>query len=284
MSGRQSDGAYWLGAALAVPGGGPTPERDCARAAYLLNRADLLSGITAGQAADDRAEMRELAGRLLAHPELPSHYRVFGPVLLFLLDQEAALAIFQRLADGDDAWLSGLAHMFLAEIAENAGALTRMRAHVEASLARFRRAGDRWGQVAVLPMRGQLRRYDDLDGALADLDEARTLAAGFGALSLGDQLYSDLRWIDVQLRRGDTDSAIATIDAARERALHASSAEMLVLINAREADVRVRLGELDRAADLLDDAERGLLGDTASPADRARTLVGGARAATRRRP
>jgi predicted ATPase/DNA-binding SARP family transcriptional activator len=289
MSGRQPDGAYWLGEALAVPGGGPvgstsglggqSPERDCARAVYLLNRADILSGITAGQAADDQAEMREVASRLLEHPELPSHYRVFGPILLFLLDQEAALAIFQSLADGDDVWLSGLAHMFQAEIAENAGALIRMRAHVEASLARFRLAGDRWGQAATLPMRAQLRRYDDLDGALADLREARTLAGEFGALSLGDQLYSDLRWIDVHLRRGDTDRAMAMIDSARERALHASSAEMLVLIDTREADLRVRLGDLDRAGDLLDDAERGLLGDTAFPADHARTLVGSARAA-----
>ncbi|MEU6789091.1 BTAD domain-containing putative transcriptional regulator [Nonomuraea angiospora] len=279
MFGRHSDAAYWLGEALAVPGGGPTPERDCARAVHLLNRADILSGITAGEAADDRAEMRELADRLLAHPELPSHYRVFGPILLFLQEEQAALAIFQRLADGDDVWLSGLAHMFQAEIAENAGALDRKRVHVQAALACFRQAGDRWGQAATLPMRAQLRRYDDLDGALADLREARTLAGEFGSLSLGDQLYSDLRWIDVHMRRGDTDRAMAMIDSARERALHASSAEMLVLVDAREADLRVRLGDLDRAGDLLDDAERGLLGGTAFPADHARTLVGSARAA-----
>ncbi|MFC4588830.1 AfsR/SARP family transcriptional regulator [Sphaerisporangium corydalis] len=278
MSGRQPDGAYWLGEALAVPGGGPTPERDCARAVYLLNRADILSGITAGQAADDRAEMRELAGRLLAHPELPGHHRVFGPVLLFLLEPEAALTSFQRLASGDDVWLAGLAHMFQAEIAENAGALDRMRVHVEAALARFRQAGDRWGQAALLPMRAQLRRYEDLDGALADLGEARTLAGEFGPLNLGDQLYSDLRWIDVHMRRGDTGRALAMIDAARERALHACSAEMLVLIDTREAGFRVRLGDLDRAGDLLDDAERGLLGGTVFPADHARTLVGSARA------
>ncbi|MEV7971489.1 AfsR/SARP family transcriptional regulator, partial [Sphaerisporangium sp. NPDC088356] len=281
MSGRQPDGAYWLGEALAVPGGGPTPERDCARAVYLLNRADILSSITAGQAADDRAEMRELAGRLLAYPELPSHYRVFGPVLLFLLEPEAALAIFQRLAGGDDVWLSGLAHMFQAEIAENMGELDRMRVHVAAALACFRQAGDRWGQAAILPMRARLRRYDDLDGALADLREARTLAGEFGPLSLGDQLYSDLRWIDAYLRRGDTDQAIAMIGSARERALRASSAEMLVLIDAREAGFRVRLGDLDRAGALLADAERGLLGDAGFPADHARTLVGSARAALR---
>ncbi|MBO4274594.1 BTAD domain-containing putative transcriptional regulator [Microbispora triticiradicis] len=279
MSGRHSDAAYWLDEVLAVPGGGPTPERDCARAVHLLNRTDILSGITAREAADDRAEMRELAERLLAYPELPSHYRVFGPILLFLREEQAALTIFQRLADGDDVWLSGLAHMFLAEIAGNAGALDRTRVHVTAALARFRQAGDRWGQAATLPMRARLRRYDDLDGALADLREARMLAGEFGSLSLGDQLYSDLLWIDVHIRCGDTDRAMALIGSVRERALHASSAEMLVLVDAREADVRVRLGDLDRAADLLDDAERRLLGDSAFPSGHARTLVGSARAA-----
>jgi hypothetical protein len=150
---------------------------------------------------------------------------------------------------------------------------------VEAALARFRQVGDRWGQAATLPMRAQLRRYDDLDGALADLREARTLAAGFGSPSLGDQLYSDLRWIDVHLRRDDSDRALVMIDSVRERALHASSAEMLVQVDAREADLRLRLGDLDRAGDLLDGAERRLLGDTAFPADHARTLIGTARAA-----
>ncbi|HWO66872.1 MAG TPA: BTAD domain-containing putative transcriptional regulator, partial [Umezawaea sp.] len=278
MSGRQHDGAHWLGEALATPGGVPSPERDCARAVHLLNRADVLSGITTGEAADDQAEMRDLADRLLARPELPSHHRVFGPILLFLRDGEAALVNFRRLADGDDVWLAGLAHMFLAEIAENAGVLDRTRVHVEASLARFRRAGDHWGLAATLPIRARLRRYDDLDGALADLREARSLADEFGPLSLGDQLYGDLRWIDLHLRRGDADVALAMIDSARERALHASSAEMLVLVDAREADLRVRLGDLDRAGHLLDEAERG---PTAFSSAHTRALVENARAALR---
>jgi hypothetical protein len=248
---------------------------------HLLSRADVLSGITAGEAADDRAGMRELADRLLAHPDLPGHLRVFGPVLLFLLDDEAALPAFRRLADGADTWLAGLAHVFLAEIAESTGALDRMRGHVEAALDRFRRVGDRWGQAAALPMRARLRRHDDLDGALADLRDARTLADEFGSLSLGDRLYSDLRWIDLHVRRGDTDRALAMLDAARERALRASAPEMLVLVDAREAGLRVRLGDLDGAGALLDAAERGLRGDTAFPADHARTSVGSARTTLR---
>ncbi|MEU4517210.1 BTAD domain-containing putative transcriptional regulator [Amycolatopsis sp. NPDC024027] len=279
MFGRDSDAGYWLGEALAVPGGEPTPKRDCARAAHLLSRADILSGITAGEAAEDRAEMRELAGRLLAHPRLPGHYRVFGPMLLFLLGDESALAIFRQLADGDDGWLSALAHMFQAEIAENAGELDRVGVHVAAALAGFRRAGDRWGQAATLPMRAQLRRYDELDGALADLREAQALASEFGTLSLGDQLYNDLRWIDLHIRRGETGRALAVIGSVRERLLRASVAEIPVLIDGWEAGLRVRLGDLAGAGALLDDAERRLLVDTGFPSDHARALIAGARSA-----
>jgi hypothetical protein len=87
-------------------------------------------------------------------------------------------------------------------------------------------------------------------------------------------VYSDLRWIDLHLLRGDTDLAIAMIDSARERALRAASAEMLVLFDTREAGFRIRLGELDRARDLLDDATRGLHGQTTFPSDHVRTLLG----------
>jgi hypothetical protein len=124
-------------------------------------------------------------------------------------------------------------------------------------------------------MRAQLRQYDDdLDGALADLREARSLAGEFGSLSLGDEVFNDLRWIDLHLRRGDTDLAITVIDSARERALRAASPQMLFLVEAWEAVLRVRLGDLDRARELLDDTERGLRGDTTFPGDHARTLAG----------
>ncbi|MEV5753853.1 hypothetical protein AB0L00_39070 [Actinoallomurus sp. NPDC052308] len=65
-----------------------------------------------------------------------------------------------------------------------------MRGDVEAALACFRQVGDRWGQATALPMRAQLRQYDDdLDGALADLREARSLAGSVRAslcLETGD--------------------------------------------------------------------------------------------------
>jgi predicted ATPase/DNA-binding SARP family transcriptional activator len=280
MFGRQSDAAYWLGEALSVPGGAPTSDRDCAHAIHLLNRVDTRPGTTAEEAADDQAELRELADRLLVYPELPGPYGALTALpLAFLQEERTTPALVERLADGDDVWLSGLARMFRAQFAEHAGELDRMRTDVEAALASFRQVGDRWGQANVLPLRAQLRQYDDdLDGALADLREARSLAGEFGSLSLGDEVFGDLRWIDLYLRRGDTDLVIAMIDSARERALRADSPEMLLLVDAWEAVLWVRLGDLDRAGELLDKAERGLHGDIPFPGDHGRTLVGSARA------
>lgn len=287
MFGRHTDAAYWLGEALAVPGGGSTPgredERDVAQAIRLFNRVDTRPGMTAEEAADDRARLRELAGRLLADPAPAGPYGALTALQLASLQEEkTALAVFERSAGGADVWLSGLAHMLRAEYAENTGRIDRMRADVDAALARFRQAGDRWGRATTLPMRAQLSQYDgDLDGALDDLREAWSLEGEFGSLSLGDEVFRDLRRVDLHLRRGDTGLATALIDSTRERALRVASEEMLVLVDALEAGFRVRLGELDRARELLDTAERGLRDEAAFPGDHVRTMLGSVRASLR---
>ncbi|OPG09048.1 hypothetical protein B1R27_07375 [Streptomyces sp. GKU 895] len=285
MLGRTSDAAHWLGEALAVPGGVPTAERDCAHAIYLLHRGDTRPVTASRDAADDRAGILELADRLLAYPELPGPYGALAALPLAFLQAERTQgekttpAIIERMAGGDDLWLAGLARMFRAQFAENAGELDRTRADVEAALACFRQVGDRWGQSEALPMRARLRQYDgDLDGALADLREARSPADEFGSLSLADTVFGDLRWIDLHIRRGDTDLAIALIDSARERARRTRAPAMLLLVDAWEAGFRVRLGELDRARELLDTAEKDLSDGIPFPGDHARTLLGTARA------
>jgi predicted ATPase/DNA-binding SARP family transcriptional activator len=277
MAGRNPDATYWLGEALAVPGE-PTLARDCAHMVLLLSRADLRPGASDEEAAEEENQMRELATRLLASPELPSRYGVYGPFLLaFLREEKTALVVFERLADGGDVWVSGLAHLFRAEFG-NGGELGTTRADVEAALVCFQQVGDRWGRAAALPLRAQLRQYDgDLDGALADLRETRSLVDEFGSLSLIDEVDGDLRWADLHLRRDEIYLAMTMLASARERALHASSQRLLARVHARAAGFRVRLGDLEQARELLDDAKRRLHGDSTSSSDQVRTLISSVR-------
>jgi ATP/maltotriose-dependent transcriptional regulator MalT len=202
-------------------------------------------------------------------------------VTLAFLDQpEAAMAIIQRIVDGPDRWLAGLARTFRAQFAENNGEVDRVREDVAAALEAFEEVGDRWGLATALPMRAQLRQYDgDLDGALTDLRRARSLAREFGSLSLSDEIFIDLRWIDLNLRRGDVAEAVEMIHAARERALRSASPEMIMLVDALEAGLWVRIGDLGRAAELLEAAEAGMRDGLPFAGDHGRALIGSVRAA-----
>ncbi|WP_243726693.1 ATP-binding protein [Actinocrispum wychmicini] len=270
MFARHPDAAYWLGEALAVPGGEPTPDRDCAQAIYLVNRVDARPGTTA-----EAAEIRELVDRLLAYPVLPVRVRALTVLPLAILqEEETALAILEALVD--DVWLAGLAHMFRAQVAENAGELDKMRTAVDVALACFRQASDRWGQAtrtavtrptAAVRRRPRRRAGRPARGPVAGrrVRLAQPQRRGLQRPPLDRPVPAARR-----RRPDDRDDRLG-----RERA---NSPEMLALVNAWEAVFRMRLGELDRARKLLDDAERGLHSGTRFPADHARTLVGNVRA------
>jgi predicted ATPase/DNA-binding SARP family transcriptional activator len=280
MFGRHADAAYWLGEALARPAGEHTLERDCAEAMLLLNRISAAPSLTVEALGDTNPELRALADRLLAYPSLPGFAGVLTAVTLYFLQQkDASLAVVQRVIDGPDEWLSGLARLFRAQFAENDGDLDRVRVHLAAALECFGRIGDRWGLATALPMRALLRQYDgDLDGALADLREARARARDFGSLSLSDEIFIDMRWIDLHIRRGEEARAVAMLDEARERALRSASPELIVLVNALEAGVWVRIGDLDRALELTELAEAGMAGELPSGSDHGQALVSSVRA------
>ncbi|MDY7085441.1 MAG: BTAD domain-containing putative transcriptional regulator [Actinomycetota bacterium] len=280
MFGRHNEAAYWIGEALALPPAGPSWRRDCAVALQMLNKISTRSLMSAEQLQQRENEMRALAERLLAHPELPGLMgAIAGMTLFFVRENDAAQIVLGRLAEGPDVWTAGLAHLIRAQFAENEGNLQQVRVDLTAALDCFGRAGDRWGVATALPMRALLRQYDgDLDGALDDLRQARSLAREFGTLSLTDEVFIDLRWIDLHMRRGDDHLAIAMLESTRERMTSSASPELGVLLNALEGGMWIRLGELDRAGLLLDRAEAEMAADPELGGDHGRAVAGAMRA------
>jgi predicted ATPase/DNA-binding SARP family transcriptional activator len=272
LLGRHGDAAYWLGEAVAVPGA----RSDIAEGILLLNTIAGESVLVANDSiAERRGQLRAVTDRLLSSPGRPGFAGALTAVrLASLVETEASAAIVQRVADGPDGWLAGLAHVFRAQRAENEGRLDEVRSDVAAALGHFGRAGDRWGLATALPLRALLRQYDgDLGGARADLDEAKRLAREFGSLSLSDEIFIDLRMIELLGRLGETGRTFELIEATRRRALRSASPEMAILLDALEAGLWVRAGDLDRARDLIEPAEARL----PSGGDHGQALVSGVR-------
>ncbi|GIF06640.1 AfsR/SARP family transcriptional regulator [Actinoplanes siamensis] len=260
MFGRHADAAFWMDEALRLPGERDPLVADCAEAVLTLNRVSSEVLMAAESVRQRQDRLRALADRLMAHPRLPGLAGALSAVVLFMAEErEAAQARMDELVAGPDPWVSALAQLFRAQVAENNGDIAQVRVDVSDALAGFRVAGDRWGQATVLPLRALLRQYEgDLDGALADLLTAKALAGEFGSLDLGDEIFIDLRRADLHLRRGEPEEALTALAGARARAGRAASPEMMLLIDGLEAGMRVTLGELDRAEELVSQAEAGL--------------------------
>ncbi|WP_406640422.1 BTAD domain-containing putative transcriptional regulator [Amycolatopsis sp. WGS_07] len=267
MLGRHTDAVYWLNEAVSTPVA-PSMSRAVAEQLLLLNQF-------AAQVppADWREQLRGLADQ----PELPSFGGAFVALRLATMVETEAPETVQRFIDGPDEWLSGLAHLFRAQFAENAGQLDQVRGDVAAALEIFGRAGDRWGLATALPLRALLRQYDgDLDGGLADLDRARSLAREFGSLGRSDEIFLDLRAIDLHIRRGESARVASMIAATRDREV---SPELAILTDGLEASLWVRIGDLDRARERIESAEAGLAAHPPFGGGHERALISLARGA-----
>ncbi|MEJ2856011.1 MULTISPECIES: BTAD domain-containing putative transcriptional regulator [unclassified Saccharothrix] len=275
MLGRHADAAYWQGEALALPAAERTLDRDSVEVMLLLNRINARSALSTEGLHEHESALRAVADRLLAHPSLPGVTSVLAAIALhFLREHEASIALVDRLVDGPDVWLSGLAHLFRASFAENEGDLDQVRVDVAAALDAFDRTGDRWGLASALPVRAMLRQYDgDLDGALTDLRQARAHAREFGSLDPADEIFLDVRWAELHVRRDEADAARAVLDAVHERVRRSASPELVVIVTALEAGTWLRLGDLDRAQARIEVAEKGVV-----DGDHARAIVGSVRA------
>ncbi|RJQ81194.1 AfsR/SARP family transcriptional regulator [Pseudonocardiaceae bacterium YIM PH 21723] len=255
--GLHRDAAHWLGAAVALPAGQPGLRRDMAEAMLLMNTIATQGALVSAEMRRRRVELRSLTERLMEHPGAPDfHGTPAAIVLVSLAESGSSPAITQLLVDGTDVWIAGLAQLFRAQFNENEGQLDPVREDVGAALDCFTRAGDRWGMAKALPLRALLRQYDgDLDGARDDLVRAKQLAREFGSLILSDEIFIDLRLIDLHVRLGERRQAAEMITAIRKRAVHSTSPVVTSLFDAREAAVCLLTGELDRARELIESAE-----------------------------
>ncbi|SDW75861.1 Predicted ATPase [Amycolatopsis xylanica] len=278
MLGRRGDATYWFGEALASPSP-PGVERDIAE--WLLRTTAATQSALVNDWINERDDdLRALIGRLMAYPELPGFGGALTTLrLAFVRETETWLTIVQDVIDGPDVWLAGLALMFRAHFAENSGRLTEAHEDATAALDHFARAGDRWGQATALPLRAMLRQSGgDLDGAFADLTETSRLAREFWSLSRTDELFIDLRWIDLYVRLGEPARAADLITATRDRAQHPASPEITMLLDVREASLRLHTGDLTGARKLIDSAEAGLGTRLPFDDDHGRALVESLRA------
>lgn len=105
------------------------------------------------------------------------------------------------------------------------------------------------------------------------------IARESGSLNLMDEIFLDLRRIDLHLRLGRTALAREMIAATRQHALRSASPELVTLLDAREAGLLVRIGDLDRARDLVESAEAGLSARDPFGGEHGRALVGAVRGA-----
>jgi predicted ATPase/DNA-binding SARP family transcriptional activator len=283
MLGRHAETTFWLQEVLAEPGDVDPARLAYVRVIHLLNLRIIDPAAPPERDGDRREQLREATAKLAEHGDLGGPMGVLaGVALMFTGELEAARARVDRAAAADDAWLAALARLFRARIAENEGDVAQVRRDTEEALAGFRAVGDRWGQAAVLPMRGLIRQYEgDLEGALADLDAARALSAQFGSLDLNDEVFLHLRRCDLYGRRGESELAAAALADARALAQR-SGPEIGLLVDALEAGLLTRQGDLDRAEQLLRSAEARLMPDggvLALTGDHGIAIVGALKAA-----
>jgi len=263
MLGRHAETVFWMREVLAEPGDVDPKHLDYARAVYLLN-VRIIDPASSPERDGTRDLLREVGARLIQHGDIEGPVGVLAAmVLMFAGDVEAARARIDTAVASEDPWLAALARLFRARIAENDGDVAQVRRDTDEALAGFRAFGDRWGQAAALPMRALTLQYEgDLDGALADLDAARAVSAEFGSLDLNDEIFLHLRRCDLYQRRGEPELATAALADARGL-VRRSPPEISILVDALEAGLLTRQGELDRAEALILRAEARLVPDGA---------------------
>ncbi|MGY0235191.1 BTAD domain-containing putative transcriptional regulator [Longispora urticae] len=183
LRGHRVEGAALAVDALALPGGGPPASRALAHVLGALNiaegRHDAELALSWLNVAADMVVADD--SLLSAHPML----RIVVAIRSLFRDMEdgSGLAELREVYDDPDPWLGAAARVAHAFVAFNVGfEAETAEADSLASLAVFRRLGDRWGiSLALSAVAEHRTRTGDHRGAATAYAESATLTAELGA-------------------------------------------------------------------------------------------------------
>lgn len=184
----------------------------------------LLSELAAGLPAEDfgsqRAEAIALAKRITATGPHRGVLAVMEVLLNFFAGENTRAA---ELADevvrtSTSRWVRGATQMMQAAFAENVGDLDQVRRRLDAAHVELAGHPDRWARSAIAALRGRIRTIDgDIDGAIADLEEAFAVAVEMRGMD--DEMQSRMMLSQLYARRGDFPAAHRQLDQMLARRL-----------------------------------------------------------------
>jgi predicted ATPase/DNA-binding SARP family transcriptional activator len=182
------------------------------------------------------------------------------PVIRALLagDEARLRAILDELKHDRDAWVRGIALLFVSDFSLRAGREELAGAELTESYAIFERLGERFGLILSLQgLAGNRMAAGDYPGARRLLLRALAAEAEFGA-DLADSVIADMLW-RLDAEHGDDPAAeLERLRAAEERAKRFGNAENVVAARVSASICLRRMGRLAEARDELLGAESGL--------------------------
>ena len=241
LSGSPEEAMAWISFALAVPGETDPIDRLIAEGIVEIVDGDRRTTAAPGDALDDLAQRVDESTRA-THPLLA----LARPVLaLFAGETTLVEARLAETLEHPDPWVRAAATLMRAQLAENRGDQTHMRADLERAADMFRALGDDYALAMTLSsLAGTMSLTEELDEAETVLDEAMELLQELNGSSGAGLLR--MRLSEIRARRGDirrrpalAEESLEDLDLGRDEA---------IFVRAMVARLAWLAGDLDDAA------------------------------------
>ncbi|MGH8962329.1 MAG: BTAD domain-containing putative transcriptional regulator [Jatrophihabitantaceae bacterium] len=255
LTGVHSEAAIWLKFALGVPGDADENLRMLVESMLTVNSAAGAEMVDAETLDAGMERLRDL-GRRMEDADVerfPLLALMRAVIAMFSGDESLMGRLVDSAVRSADPWVVASALMFRANMAENDGDVTAMRADTHRSLEAFTAIGDRWGLASCLQMAALISTNEgDLDAALAQYLDALRYVGELGAHD--DESWLHLRLANVYLRRGQLDRAIESVQRSRELSEAAGSLREATFGRVLLAEIARRTGDIAQARRLCAEA------------------------------